>query len=475
VCTASDDCHEVGTCDPTTGTCSDDVKPAGSTCSDGNACTLDDVCDGNGTCSPGLPRDCSTDDPCHESGICDVTTGNCVVTPKAVDCSQDVCSEDPACIEICDNCIDDNNDGQIDRNDVQCMPLADGLGIGTGDPKIRGKAAIKCQTSIQAAGVRLTKATRTRLQQCSDAVFKCIQEKPDDAKCLTKARARCIKQAAALADGPGSLTARLRTKITKSCGPRKAGLAPRVSREDLCGVTGLGFLGELNSCDDPKTPAATVLAELGDHLVHEQRCRIAQLFTASTPRGAQLLTLGDLHMSADECLGDRNGDALGLANPVGKAANKCQKAIGKSSARFFNLVTANYRRCSAAIFQCVQQKPNDARCRVKAERKCQKLTAKLFEGPRNIESRMRTTIAKACGPRKNKPLLIGPAQLSELAGLGYSALEERCRALGVSSLQSLDDVNECIVRENVCRAEQVLTSEMPRTHELLDLGKAHRR
>jgi hypothetical protein len=38
--------------------------------------------------------------------------------------------------------------------------------------------------------------------------------------------------------------------------------------------------------------------------------------------------------------------------------------------------------------------------------------------------------------------------------------------LGVSTMQSLDDVDECIVRQYVCRAEQVLTGEMPRTQLL---------
>jgi hypothetical protein len=476
VCTASDDCHEAGTCDPATGTCSAPVKAGGSTCSDGNPCTLGDVCNGNGTCSAGAPRDCSTDDPCHESGSCDVTTGSCVVTPKAVDCGDAVCSEDPACVEICDNCIDDDGDGQIDRDDPKCMPYADGLGVGTGDPKKRGAGVAKCQSSIQKAGIRLATVTRVRLQQCADAVFRCVQQKADDPTCLTKARARCIKQATALADGPGSLTARLRIKIAKSCGPKKAGLPPRVSRDDLCAATGLGFLGELTACDDPNTPAAGVLDEITDHLVHEERCRIAELFTASTPRGVELLSLGDLHMTDGECLdGARDGGALGLGSPAGKTATKCQKTIGASSTKFFNKVTGSYRRCAAAVFKCVQQKSSDPRCRAKAERRCQKLTANLFEGPRSVETRMRTSIARACGPRKGKPVLLGLAQLSDGAGLGYGALEGRCNALGVSTLQSLDDVGECIVRQYVCRAEQVLTGEMPRTHELLDLGKAHRR
>src|SRR5258707_1338526 len=39
VCTALDQCHDVGTCNASTGACSNPAKPNGTTCSDGNACT----------------------------------------------------------------------------------------------------------------------------------------------------------------------------------------------------------------------------------------------------------------------------------------------------------------------------------------------------------------------------------------------------------------------------------------------------
>lgn len=50
VCTASDQCHDIGTCDPETGLCSDPAKPAGELCDDGVACTVNDRCDGSGAC-----------------------------------------------------------------------------------------------------------------------------------------------------------------------------------------------------------------------------------------------------------------------------------------------------------------------------------------------------------------------------------------------------------------------------------------
>eukprot|EP01012_Entosiphon_sulcatum_P044788 TRINITY_DN5961_c0_g1_i1.p1 TRINITY_DN5961_c0_g1~~TRINITY_DN5961_c0_g1_i1.p1 ORF type:complete len:1078 (+),score=187.83 TRINITY_DN5961_c0_g1_i1:45-3236(+) len=49
VCTALSQCHNVGTC--TAGVCSNPLKAAGSTCNDGNANTIDDVCDATGKCA----------------------------------------------------------------------------------------------------------------------------------------------------------------------------------------------------------------------------------------------------------------------------------------------------------------------------------------------------------------------------------------------------------------------------------------
>lgn len=50
VCTALNSCYNAGTCDPATGSCSNPMKPNGSSCNDGRACTSPDTCQ-NGSCS----------------------------------------------------------------------------------------------------------------------------------------------------------------------------------------------------------------------------------------------------------------------------------------------------------------------------------------------------------------------------------------------------------------------------------------
>ena len=75
-CSASDQCHDAGTCDPTSGACSDPAKANGTTCNDGNACTQTDTCQA-GVCTGGDPKTCTASDQCHVAGTCNPTTGNC--------------------------------------------------------------------------------------------------------------------------------------------------------------------------------------------------------------------------------------------------------------------------------------------------------------------------------------------------------------------------------------------------------------
>jgi putative metal-binding protein len=61
VCTAPDDCHNAGTCSPSTGQCSAPImKPNGTACNDGDGCTIAEFCAG-GSCGGGSPKDSDAD------------------------------------------------------------------------------------------------------------------------------------------------------------------------------------------------------------------------------------------------------------------------------------------------------------------------------------------------------------------------------------------------------------------------------
>jgi hypothetical protein len=98
-CTASDQCHDAGICDPATGTCSNPAKQDGTSCTDGNACTQSDVCQA-GVCTGTNPVACAASDQCHDAGVCDPASGTCSNPAKR---RGTPCDDGDACTQI-DTC-----------------------------------------------------------------------------------------------------------------------------------------------------------------------------------------------------------------------------------------------------------------------------------------------------------------------------------------------------------------------------------
>ncbi len=123
VCSAQDQCHDAGTCNPTTGLCSNPAKPNGASCNDGSACTQTDTCQA-GTCTGANPVVCTAVDQCHDAGTCDPATGACSNPGKAdgTACNDgDQCTVDETCAAgICagSTVADADEDGVCDVRDV---------------------------------------------------------------------------------------------------------------------------------------------------------------------------------------------------------------------------------------------------------------------------------------------------------------------------------------------------------------------
>jgi MYXO-CTERM domain-containing protein len=82
ICTAQDQCQDDGVCDPMAGGCVNPPKMDGTVCDDNDACTQMDACNA-GTCSGGTPIECLPTDECHDVGLCDPTMGICSDPIKA--------------------------------------------------------------------------------------------------------------------------------------------------------------------------------------------------------------------------------------------------------------------------------------------------------------------------------------------------------------------------------------------------------
>jgi hypothetical protein len=72
--------------------CSNPAKSDGAICDDGNACTKANICE-SGVCTAGTPVVCSPTNDCHDVGSCDTATGACSNLPKldGTKCSLGTC------------------------------------------------------------------------------------------------------------------------------------------------------------------------------------------------------------------------------------------------------------------------------------------------------------------------------------------------------------------------------------------------
>ncbi len=99
VCVAPSDCHQPGQCNPDDGTCNEVFKGDGSPCNDSNPCTQTDQCV-QGSCVGGNPVQCTALDQCHIPGACNPSNGQCS-NPNAP--NDTACNDGQACTKA-DKC-----------------------------------------------------------------------------------------------------------------------------------------------------------------------------------------------------------------------------------------------------------------------------------------------------------------------------------------------------------------------------------
>jgi len=374
----------------------------------------------------------------------------------AVACSGPPGDDGVAACERCDDCVDDDGDGLIDRADPDCAAAANGLGLGAGGDATGTKMLLKCGLTIATGGAKLGAGLTKALQACADGVFACVQTKPGDAGCLAKARAKCAKATGGLVATTG-IRAKFRDKVAQACG-----LVPSATVVD---AAGLGYGAEAARCAALGVPALTSLDAIGTCIDRAHVCRAVELFASRTPRARELLTLGGAEPSVLACLpvgAEGNGAGLGDAKTLGKPAVKCQQAIAKAGAKLTAQLLKGHQTCGAAVLACAQQ-GSASDCVAKAAGKCVKAAAGRATVSGSANATLAKTMAKACGG-------IALADLQATAGLGFTAGAERCAGLGVPTLGSLADVATCLSRDHACRAATLAEIAMPRSRELLTIG-----
>ena len=114
VCTPSNNCHDVGTCNPADGTCSDPQKANGTSCSHGDPCWVGESCQA-GECTGGGAFACTSPGQCQNPTTCTVQSGSpfCDYPAKA---NGTGCDDNDACTQT-DSC---QNGSCTGSNPVVC-------------------------------------------------------------------------------------------------------------------------------------------------------------------------------------------------------------------------------------------------------------------------------------------------------------------------------------------------------------------
>jgi hypothetical protein len=349
-------------------------------------------------------------------------------------------------LEDCDNCVDDDGDMIVDRNDPDCTTPANGGNVGIGDVT-RGKAVAKCGKTIQKAGTKFVLGVMKQMQKCTQASATCIQLKPGDAACQAKAVATCDKLGGAIRASINKLE-----DTIEKCDP------DGTVNPDLVALQGLGF-----SAEDCNSGTTGLIA--GNCVVDQHLCNAQHLVGIATPRARELMIFGGLDPDSDfPCLSDYPEQVVDGGNSSvdpthAKALLKCGKTIDKLSLSLLGASAKTVQGCLDAGIACLQVKPTDPACVTKAQAKCAKSFGKLQDPAKGTIAKIAGKFLKVCSSGPNLSII----DLGGTSGLGLSALISRCNALGASG------IDQCFGAQAFCEGGYIVERQIPRARELADL------
>ena len=153
-----------------------------------------------------------------------------------------------------------------------------------------------------------------------------------------------------------------------------------------------------------------------------------------------------------------------LADPVqAKAVVNCEKNVSTAGRSFIANSYKALKKCVDTTFACVQLKPDDAGCLLKAQATCDKQFAALDTQALKLE----LAVDKKCAEE-----VIPFATLRTAIAANIDSLFTDCRPY-VATLGSLDDYKDCLRAAYECRIGDLLRFAAPRASEMLGLvGRA---
>ncbi len=360
-----------------------------------------------------------------------------------------------ALLEDCDNCVDDDGDGLVDRKDPDCTPPADGMHQNIGDVSA-GKELATCAKAVQKAGFKFILGSMKQFQKCTEAAATCIQAKPGDAACQAKATATCAKALG----GFDASAAKLQAVIVAKCDPDGTNLT------DLKTLAGLGFMAEEAQCTrDSDVADLSSIQNLSSCIAQQHFCRAQHLVAIGTPRARELLTFAGRPTNEFACIDEvpaANGGGAGVAADHVKKLLKCGKTIDKLAQSLVGTGTKPVQNCLNAGIACLQVKPQDPKCLPKARAKCAAGFTKLQDPTKGTVAKLQAKLLKACSVQNGLSL----ADIGLTNGLGLSVQQQRCQDLNDGLPLSTP---ECFGVQAYCEGGYAIEREVPRARELAGL------
>ena len=332
---------------------------------------------------------------------------------------------------------------------VLALMLASSGLAGASAPTERAGLLAACQQAMAKGGAVQLAGRLKSFERCTRAVRRCHQAGVARSDCLAAARDRCLGQ---LAKG-ASIDRRVARAVAGACGTPLA-------FDDVLAGDGLGFEVLGAACGDEGI-ALDGPSALADCVVRLQLCQSEDVLATQEPRAGERLRAADLPASTLEglvCLPDFGGDGSSPDDDVGRAVERCERAIGKAGARLAVQHLTRVGRCAAKVLRCRLLAPDDLSCLDDVAARCRTLDARLAR----LDARVDRTLDRGCTAAG-----ADFARLREPNGAGLEALAGACALVGVEPLATVADYGRCLVRRDVCAVELLLAVAAPRAPALL--------
>ena len=236
-------------------------------CSDG--LSLTDLMAGNGLGYASVGDECTSEFGTPLDGIDAI--GSCVARQHECEVERIFAVQEPRARELLDLV-------GLTPPPTSCLPDYGGTGEDVGNVNVGGAIA-KCEDAIKVVGRKFARTKLKRLEKCVNAVFSCVQTKPNDAGCLQKADTKCDKQFAQFAADEEKIA----PAIEKRCS------VGQIAYDVLRAADAANLDALAAECALYGVPDVATLANFELCVFRQHACRVEELMRFQAPRIEEML------------------------------------------------------------------------------------------------------------------------------------------------------------------------------------------